>query len=219
MLLSNLSSLRHRLARPLRAGLAALTLLLLPLAALAQPMPELHDVTGVAADDVLNVRIDPEAGAEKLGELAHDATDVEVVRRSEDGSWGMINQGEVSGWVSMRYLKPQEGGDYILARHMACYGTEPFWSLRITQGQRAVLTTPETPELSFTAGLMQSAVARLGRYSLRGGGDNGDITVVIRAEYCADGMSEAEHALDADILIDSGGDVVHYIGCCSLISH
>jgi uncharacterized membrane protein len=194
----------------------AVTLALLSPGAMAQTLPSLHEVTGVSADDVLNIREEPSGAADILGALAHNATDIEVVRENDSGTWGLVNSGEMSGWVAMRYLKPLETGDYILSRRLTCLGTEPFWSLRITQGATAVMSTPDGPEIQFTAGLVQSAIARFGRYSLRGGGGDGTFTAVIRAEYCADGMSEAEFGLDVDVLIDGGGDVAHYIGCCSL---
>lgn len=189
---------------------------LLPFSASAQDLPTLHDVTGVAADDVLNIRAEPSAAADLVGTLAHNARNVELIRKNLSGKWGLVNTGESSGWVATRYLAPQDSGDYILSRRLTCLGTEPFWSLNITQGGTANLSTPDGAPMQFNAGLVQSAIARLGRFSVRGGSDSGSFTAVIRAESCADGMSEAEFGLEADVLIDGGGDVVHYTGCCSL---
>ena len=60
-------------------ALALLLALALPSGAAAKGLPALHDVTGVAADDVLNVRARPDASAPVLGALTPDATGVEVV--------------------------------------------------------------------------------------------------------------------------------------------
>ena len=115
----------------------AVWLALLPGFALAESLPALYDVTGVAAGDVLNVRSDSHAAGAKLGELAYDATDVEVVRQRN--GWALVNVGEGAGWVSMRYLAGQPGQDgNTLSPPAWCTGTEPFWSLELLPGWHAV---------------------------------------------------------------------------------
>ena len=69
-----------------------LTLLFLALPAQAQDFPALYAVTGVAADDVLNIRSRPDAGAPIIGALAPDSTGVEVLGRS--GNWALVSAGE-----------------------------------------------------------------------------------------------------------------------------
>ena len=46
---------------------------------LSDALPSLVEVTGVASNDSLNVRIDPDHTTEIVGELVFNATDVEVV--------------------------------------------------------------------------------------------------------------------------------------------
>ena len=96
------------------------------------------------ADDVLNVRDGADVDSAIVGELAQDATDIEVVHYSVDGRWARINLGERQGWVSTRFLARQEGSGWADMR--SCYGTEPFWSLR-TDGESLRLSTPEGPLL------------------------------------------------------------------------
>ena len=79
-------------------------------AARAETLPALHNVTGVSAGDVLNVRAEPTAGASVIATLAPDAADVEVVEQR--GNWGLVNAGEVAGWA---YLKGREGGPLVRA--------------------------------------------------------------------------------------------------------
>lgn len=55
--------------------------------------PALYDVSGVASDDVLNIRAEPSADAPIIGTLAHDATNVEIIRDGENG-WGLVNTDE-----------------------------------------------------------------------------------------------------------------------------
>lgn len=187
-----------------------------PAIARSSDLPALFDVTGVAADDVLNVRAAPEAGADKIGALSHDARDVEVIR-AEDG-WGQINLGEQAGWVSLRFLARQEGGDYALTREFSCFGTEPFWTLAVTQGVSARLSTPSGLPLDFSAGLLQSATGRTDRYFLQGVQPNAEpgFAAVVRRAACDDGMSDRAFGLDVDLLLDMPGGAVMLSGCCSL---
>jgi hypothetical protein len=113
-----------RLAVLLWAALA------LPGAATQDGWPAIHDVTGVAADDVLNIRERPDASSPIVGQLAPDAT-VEVIRPNERLTWGLVNAGERTGWVSLRYLQRRPGQwDGAFPEIASCFGTEPFWSLR-----------------------------------------------------------------------------------------
>ena len=98
-----------------------LALLVLGTAAAAQDgYPRLHDVVGVASDDVLNLRAGPGAGHDKVGELTFDARAVEVVRA--EGGWGLVNAGEGPGWASLRYLAPRADGDLPNVRRVTCGG-------------------------------------------------------------------------------------------------
>jgi uncharacterized membrane protein len=177
--------------------------------------PGLFDVTGVASNDVLNVRAGPGGSHEKIGALSHDAKNVEIVALSESGTWGQTNVGEGSGWVSMRYLAAVPEDDYALSWSLSCFGTEPFWNLNVIQGQSAVFDSPEGTQ-TFGAGLVQGASGRPDRFWLRGGSSNTEFTSVIRKQTCSDGMSDRMFGLDIDLLVTGGGDVVLLSGCCSL---
>ncbi|WP_164661457.1 COG3650 family protein [Tropicibacter sp. Alg240-R139] len=177
-------------------------------------LPELHDVTGVAPNDVLNVRAAPNALSEKVSELAHDVANVEVVDRSPDGKWGLVNSGEASGWVSLRYLAPHaENPDFSIGRKLTCSGTEPLWSLEIEQGKQARFDGLGLQAVSMTADVMQQARGRIDRFSLTVGLSG---VAMVRAQQCSDGMSERAYGLDVDYLHHDG---VLYSGCCSVIAH
>lgn len=188
----------------------AVVLFLLPAAALAQTFPALYDVTGVAADDVLNIRAAPDAATENLGELAPDAKAVEVIEAA--GDWGQVNTGEASGWVAMRFLTPQTGGDYALSRSMTCLGTEPFWTLDVTQGELARFAAPNWGISHYTVGLLQRSANRTDRFVLRGG----SLVAVIARNACSDGMSERAYGLSVDLLPDAESGSALFSGCCSL---
>ena len=61
-------------------------------------------MTGVAANDLLNIRAAPSANAEIIGTLSPRARHIEVVGYDDTGRWAQINTGEISGWAALRFL-------------------------------------------------------------------------------------------------------------------
>lgn len=191
-------------------------LLLIGGSALAQTeLPRLHDVVGVASDDVLNVRSGPGASNPVVGELAHDARGVEVVR-AQDG-WGLVNVMEGTGWASLRYLAPRDDGDIGNNPRLVCGGTEPFWDIDVTQGQTATEKTPMTYETgeTFSVGLFQRAYNPLEKWVLLGADDTRDLSMVVVKGYCDNGMSDNEYGFDATVIV-SGPEGYVLSGCCHL---
>lgn len=193
--------------------ISAIVLTLMAAVAQAQDLPALFNVTGVASDDVLNVRAAPQGGAEIVGTLAHDATWVEVVAR--EGNWGLVNTGEQSGWASLRFLA--QIPDTVLPEHprLACFGTEPFWRLDVTQGQSAQLSDPYGADVFYTVGMMRAASGRFWPFALSGAAGEQTMTLVATPRSCSDGMSDRAYGLEATV-ITTGIEPVILSGCCSL---
>ena len=198
---------------PMRPIILALALLLASPALATQEyiLPTLFDVTGVAADDVLNVRADPSAKAPIIGTLAPDQTHIEVVE--ERSGWGRVNTGEGSGWVSMRYMAYRtdvwEGGK--LPASFACHGTEPFWGLRVQQGQ-AVL---DRPDMDASPRALQAVLGGdIFRDPTRAVLAQGLVASVV-PQICSDGMSDRLFGLRASVVLT--GDQPRLLqGCCSI---
>ena len=134
--------------------IAVLMAALLPGGLAAQSLPSLFNVTGVAADDVLNIRENPRGSASVIGTIAPDATGIEVVELSESGNWGHVNSGEGSGWASMEFLSPQpDQGEAYFESSLVCFGTEPFWNLRFPGDGTAVLTRPDASDVTLPVDL------------------------------------------------------------------
>ena len=185
-------------------------------AAQAQNVPQLHDVTGVAADDQLNVRAAPSAQADIIGALAPHARAVEVVALSDTGTWGQINLGEISGWVSLRYLAPRgvHIDNYNLPVGLACYGTEPFWSLTNSNGSFD-LTTPETATQTLDIEIAQdSGIAGDLRRMIHLKAQAVPATAFIYPAACNDGMSDRSFGLAISLMVSMSGPLLS--GCCSL---
>lgn len=185
----------------------------------AQEVPALFRVSGVAADDVLNVRAEPHPGAERIGALPPGAAGIEVVDLAAGGTWGRVNLAESSGWVSMRHLAPEGGpGWQSLAAPLACFGTEPFWALAVGPGAaRAEFTTPDGARRSLgPAEIWPGPVVGATAVGLLFAGQAGFAT--IGAEACDDGMSDRAFGLSARLFLRDRGEGAAggLAGCCTL---
>lgn len=197
------------------ATLAAM-LWALPALATQDGWPAIHDVTGVAADDVLNIRERPHAGAPIIGDFGHDATGIEVIRPDERLTWGLVNAGERTGWVSLRYLARRAGQwDGAFPEIAACYGTEPFWSLRRTR-EALTYSDPETDALELPILTRAGSANRRDSFHIVAEGQDGPVVALLRTEGCSDGMSDREFGISVQLLLGIGPEVRHLSGCCTL---
>ena len=152
------------------------TLLFCTLACLAQadqiapPLPALYAVTDVASSDSLNIRAAPNATSEIIGALPANARRIEVVGRSLAGQWAQINTAERTGWVSMRYLRPDPvpRTSLGLPAGLRCFGNEPFWTMTFSDRPTLTYTTPEsTTEYAITSRSPQTDAINLAQGGLR----------------------------------------------------
>ena len=192
----------------------AASFLLVPIVAYADDvspiLPALYQTTNVPTDDVLNVREMPDADSSQIGSLPYNATDIEVVAFSFQGNWAMINIEGQTGWVSARFLKriPDETNNSL---SLQCFGTEPFWSLNITQNE-ILISTPDaqTRHTIQTTSLASDSVDfRAFGGSVTWSQEQNVVRSSIVPGRCNDGMSDAIYGLH---YFDDRGAV----GCCSL---
>lgn len=178
----------------------------------AQTLPAQYEVTGVADNDVLNIRAEPRASAELVGTYWPYALNIEVLRLSDDGGWGMVGLPEGNGWVSMRYLRPQPvtPGDFPLP--LTCYGTEPFWTIGLYPGgseyNDPFIGRMDLELLEGEAGA-NGVLARLR-------GDDRKIDLITERGWCSDGMSDREFGWRATAFLRFVDDTYTVSGCCTL---
>ncbi len=202
-----------------RAVLAIM--MLWPFALMAQPLPALYDVRDVAADDVLNIRVDASASSSIIGVFTPDQKGIEVIALSENGKWGRVNTGETPGWAAMRYLQPAGGPGWASSQSAVyCYGTEPFWSFRYDPGDGKILfqqmgqpdeTPPISQILTSVDGYPPEMQIRLDHI--------GSFSATFTGQSCYDGMSDREFGIEARLLwVFSEGLAPSspLMGCCSL---
>lgn len=182
-------------------------------AAAAQDFPALYDVTGVASDDVLNVRTRPMADANMVGTLAPDAAAIEVL--AQENGWGRVNVDGQPGWASLDFLARVEGSALPAAGVIDCFGTEPFWSLELSQGDSAVFSVPEGVEKAFSISPLTTASGRFEPFAALGSKMGETITVIVGGGQCSDGMSDNLFGLTGTVVI-GGYDTQVYSGCCTL---
>jgi hypothetical protein len=149
---------------------AALAFSPLPVSATVEGWPALCDVAGVPAGDGLTVRAAPSAGAPVVGALEPGARGVEVVAVHDRQTWGPIDLGEGTRWVSLAFLARRPGQwEGLFPEAARRFGTEPFWELDRSVGT-ARWSAPEdaaavgplgAPQLSLTHRGRQAVSARL----------------------------------------------------------
>ncbi|MGB8812398.1 MAG: peptide-binding protein [Paracoccaceae bacterium] len=187
--------------------------------ALADTLPALFAVTGVAGDDTLNIRINPDASTEPIGTLPPDAQDVEVITLSGDGRWGMVNGNERAGWVAMRFLARQPGPDWLaMQTPLTCHGTEPFWTLRANPAVGKIGLSQMDADIA-ALGIDWSAPTsgrpdRIG-WHITGPATDGFAT--LQTTRCTDGMSDQQYGIGIDFFLKSDAGTIGYSGCCSLV--
>lgn len=177
----------------------------------AEPVPALKRVRGVEPSDTLNVRAEPSAASEDIGDLEPGAA-IEVLDFSSDQAWARIVWEEGNGWVAKRYLedltRPRLSSGLPLG--LSCSGTEPFWSLQLdASGALAYQAGDEENQTDIS----WSAVSRNAgdtRYAFGGSVLEG----VLRREQCTDGMSDRDYGWSLDLLIRR--DTTQLLsGCCT----
>ncbi len=192
-------------------ALGLLAALALPVGGAAEGLPALHDVTGAAAGDGLHVHAEPDAATPVLGTLAPGTAGVEVVATDATGRWGQVNAGEAAGWAALgrlvRRVGPEDGAFPAVA---ACFGTEPFWQLRL-EGKAAIWSEPGREAAGRVVSRL-SSIARPDRHGLVAELEGALLTGVIATRPCSDGMSDRAYGLAFDAV--HSGAVLS--GCCSL---
>lgn len=196
---------------------AAFLILLCTNAAMAQDFPAIYRVTGVASNDVLNIRAEPGAGAPIIGRFRPSARGIEVMALSANGRWGLVNTEGQSGWSSMRYLAREGTGSWRDGQaQLTCFGTEPFWHMPIfLPTHRAEFHAPGEGgfELVTDAGALPST-AFPPTLAIPFSGTREGMAVVRGGGLCSDGMSDLSYGLEAQIYWR--GDTAGLSGCCRL---
>jgi uncharacterized membrane protein len=189
-----------------------------PVIALAEP--HYARVSGVASDDVLNIRAQPDAGSADIGDLAHDAVGIEVLGFDSTGDWARIGLGESDGWIASRFLEPVEMttlGESSIPVGLSCSGTEPFWALGL-QEATGTYSHPEDGDSEFVLDSVAVAEGYLGSPALvtLATEDSRVIEATILGAECSDGMSDRSYGWTVTMQLIAPGQRRFLTGCCHL---
>ncbi|QFT95099.1 Bacterial SH3 domain protein [Roseovarius sp. THAF9] len=201
----------------MRTLLSACALLLCATFAHAQALPAFYDVSGVAADDVLNVRAAPGVGNSIVAKLTADARFIEVVAFDESREWARVNVDEASGWVALRFLdrRPDQPDDQ-LPRPLTCAGTEPFWSLDVGSTASATLDRMDDDPISVATLDPVTSENRTDHYAIFGQSQTQVFTFMFQRDACTDGMSDRAYGMSVDLFVTEDSGVTYLTGCCNL---
>jgi len=179
--------------------------------------PAWVEVVNVASDDVLNVRAEPDAGSEIVGTLAPGAGPVEIAltRQIGEARWGLVATQEGSGWINLAYASPADVamiGDSPVPDGTICAGTEPFWSLELSDGA-GIYSDFEIERETYEISESESARSRPWpwMFGLRGSG-----LALLTPELCSDGMSDLPYAWSILMIRHDESGHALYEGCCRL---
>jgi len=207
----------------MKIALLFLLTVLAPMAA-AQGLPFDYPaeflVSGVAEDDVLNVRAEPDASSADLGDLSPGAR-IEVIEPDASGDWGLVRWEEATGRVALEYLERQPTPTlpgHVLPTRFTCHGTEPFWSLRAGEEGPPELQIMDGDKVQFLPASSSRAMNRTTgpvAFILASGGELRATGLMI-PERCNDGMSDLAYGLRLWLLVEAGMDGFLLEGCCSL---
>jgi uncharacterized membrane protein len=191
-------------------------------------------VQGVAADDVLNIRSNPDSSSSLLGTIPAGATQLEGIGApSVAGStrWQRVRHGGTVGWVNARFLGPDDSAppealptrpppagaksaNFALLAPLICFGTEPFWAIRFgADGSARCEEMCEGPPGLRIAQLKTTPSGDPESFDLL----NADQSVYLRAALrrtgtCSDGMSDLSHLYE----FTGVGAPGSLSGCCRI---
>ncbi|HID07242.1 MAG TPA: hypothetical protein EYP10_08845 [Armatimonadetes bacterium] len=193
---------------------ALLCALTMPILATAQQLPDAFMVTGVASNDVLNIRTEPKASSAIIGTLDPYGFNIEVIKLSPNGKWGMVSAGERNGWVAMRFSKRTNAtAPNEIPRPMICFGNEPFWALGMyPNGDEYQLAGESRHDLTP----INEVVSYQGYAVVFQEGPTLNRTLMIQRGYCDDGMSDLEYGWRAILLNETPQGSSLNFGCCTL---
>ncbi|MFZ3580746.1 hypothetical protein ACOI1H_01070 [Loktanella sp. DJP18] len=182
----------------------------------AQDFPDAFTVTGVAADDVLNIRSDATAASPIIGSFGPQDLNIEVLEVSTDGKWGRVGTGEGNGWVAMRFLaRSGHNAADGMPRPFVCSGTEPFWTLALLPGGDEYLTPEGRRDLTLTT----EATAPQGYLAIFDEGPTLTRNLIVMRGACSDGMSDRSFGWQAMLFNQAPDGNTVQTGCCTLDAH
>lgn len=181
--------------------------------------PTYHRVVGVAANDVLNIRLEASAKSPIAGSFSPNDSNIEVI--DVRNGWGRVIVGESNGWVRMKYLAETPIATITGSRvpeAIQCFGTEPFWDLTSFGNDRVVFSNANAQQTEFSITNASSVSARQTMDVVWMRSVNTTGAAFFNRQYCSDGMSDRMYGQQVLFSLTANGQALGFEGCCMLKS-
>lgn len=172
-----------------------------------------YSVFGVRPGDTLNMRSQPNPNAPVVQTIPFDGRDIGLTGRNAPGAWVEVMYNRKRGWVNGRFLGYSAPGRYQVPAHLECFGTEPFWSIKLQPGAAQADLAFAERRLNLRLTQAESAMNRNDILHLRGVSRPGEMSLILRAEVCSDGMSDNRYPYSVVALFSRLNVIA---GCCRL---
>jgi|GEM_PF-896756 uncharacterized membrane protein len=197
-------------------------------AAPAASASRVYAVFKVAPDDGLNMRTQPGTGGSVVAVLPANAKGLIVLsqeHKTGNSVWVKVAWAGYQGWVNKYYLredvdtvnynpgktKPAVKPEVV----MQCGGTEPFWSMSISEREMKV-NILEGAQFSIPVNMRQQSANSTTIAVVAGTRGNATTTAFLeKVENCSDGMSDKNYPYTITAVLN-GQQVMS--GCCAIVS-
>lgn len=202
----------------MKTYLLTAAILTLGSASLAQPLilPEVFAVSGVAANDTLNVRQAPSGSSADIGDLYPNQL-VEVIALNDNEQWGQIIWQEGNGWISMQYLATVQRPrmhDSVMPLGISCSGSEPFWLAQFQPDQTLAFTDYSLATQTTLTQPIQHSASAINMPPFSFAFTAGAFTGLLERAQCSDGMSDIKYGWQLSLMSLSGAGLQLRKGCC-----
>ncbi|MFZ1342176.1 SH3 domain-containing protein [Thiothrix eikelboomii] len=188
----------------------------------------IYAVTKVAPDDGLNMRTQPGTGGSIVAVLPANAKGLIVLgqeQKTGNSVWVKVAWAGRQGWVNKYYLREDvDTVNYNPATTkpvvkpevvMQCGGTEPFWSMSISERDMKV-NIMGGAQFTVPVNMRQQSANSTTIAVVAGMRGNASTTAFLeKVENCSDGMSDKNYPYTITTVLN-GQQVMS--GCCSIVS-
>lgn len=181
-----------------------------------------YRVSGVAADDVLNLRarvpgVEKVSATRVLARIPPGAGGLLGTGTTEmigSSRWYEVRFGATIGWVNGRFLAPASSAlEPALTGGFFCAGADPFWSLRIAGSEAELTEAGRAPHRLAVAARGPGPEPAAITLSLAG--EAGARVDIRHREWCRDGVSSLDYSFETRVTPAVGPRILR--GCCSLL--
>lgn len=168
-----------------------------------------------ALDDHLNVRAEPTATSNDIGNIKPGAQPFEILETDSSGQWGKILWLDRTAWVALKYMEPIQLPmlqNTSVPIGLICAGTEPFWTIEVESAEASLFSTPEADIPMSIANVDVSKNTAEYPVAIEMRTENFAALTVVRRQACSDGMSDTNYNWAVDVVLQP--DLSLLSGCC-----